>query len=295
MQISLIGVPFDLDELCVGKGRAPEALVEAGLLDMLRQYADDVSFELLDTALPEGDCEERIGVMLARLRDAVAAARAAGRLPVVIGGDCVTAIGTLAGLGKAYSTAVAWIDAHGDFNTPESTLSGYLGGMPLACTVGRGLDGLRVASGLEPIKERNVVLLGVRDLDEPEKALLASSEATVISAMDVIQRAGDIDGARSLLRSADQLYLHLDIDVLDNTTAPGVDYPAPGGLSADVLHELLKNIAALPNLAAVALTAVNPERDIDNRTVRAALAALDVVIWSQKDGVTRGQEDKKTR
>lgn len=284
MMISLIGVPFDLDELRVGKGRAPEALIEAGLLDMLRQHADDVSFELLDLELPDGEREQRIGVMLARLRDAVAVARTAGRLPVVIGGDCVTAVGTLAGLGKAYSTAVAWIDAHGDFNTPESTLSGYLGGMPLACAVGRGLAGLRMASELTPIKERNVVLLGVRDLDGPEKELLASSEVTVISAMDIIQRQGDIDGARNLLRSADQVYLHLDIDVLDNNTAPGIDYPAPGGLSADVLHELLKNIAALPNLAAVALTAVNPERDTDNRTVRAALAALDVVIRSQKGG-----------
>lgn len=280
MQIAVIGVPFDLDQLRVGKGRAPEALVASGMLDMLREYDSDLSFDLLDTPPPDGTREQRLGFMLAQLREAVAVARTAGRLPLVIGGDCVTALGTLAGLGQPDSTAVAWIDAHGDFNTPESTLSGYLGGMPLACAVGRGLEGLRVAIGLTPIKERNVVILGVRDLDEPEKELLAASEATMLSAMDLLQRKGDIDGARNLLHGADQLYLHLDIDVLDNITAPGIDYPAPGGLSAAILHDTLRSIATLPNLAAVALTAVNPERDIENRTVRAALDALDVIVRS---------------
>ncbi|MBC8160585.1 MAG: arginase family protein [Roseiflexaceae bacterium] len=278
MPLSIIGVPFDLDQLQVAKGRAPEALLAAGLLQRLRTAGADLSFELLDGALPAGEPVARIGAMLGRLREAVAAARAAGRLPLVIGGDCLTALGTLAGLGQPEQTAVAWVDAHGDFNTPDSTLSGYLGGMPLACAVGRGLTQLREQVQLAPVQERNVVLLGVRDLDGPEQALLAASEATVLNAIELVQHQAKIDGALKLLRAAGQLYLHLDIDVLDNTTAPGVDYPAAGGISSKVLHELVASIAASPNLAAVALTAVNPERDIAGRTVQAALDALDVIV-----------------
>lgn len=286
MNISLIGVPFDLDQAHAGKGLAPEKLLELGLREKLTALGADVETHMLDAALPTGTVEDRIGALLGKLHTAVATARAGGRMPLVLGGDCLTALGTLAGLGEAEHTGIAWIDAHGDFNTPESTLSGYLGGMPLACAVGRGLPNLRVAAQLQPIAERNVVLIGVRDLDEPEMALLQASEVTLMSAMDLTQRAGDIDGALGLLRKAGQVYMHVDIDVLNNDEAPGVDYPAPGGLTAETLHSLIDPIATLPNLAAVALTAVNPEKDIHNRT---ALAAINVI-----EHITKGLRTKDT-
>src|SRR6185503_7860496 len=98
------------------------------------------------------------------LAGAVADAHRAGSLPVILGGDCLVAIGAAAGLRRALGSdfGVAWFDAHGDFNTPETTLSGYLGGMPLACACGRGLSILRQAAGLDrPVEEANVVMVGI--------------------------------------------------------------------------------------------------------------------------------------
>lgn len=280
MKLEIIGVPFDLESYETGKGLAPAALLAAGLRERLETAGVQVA-EVVAIAGPIAGAtrEARLGIMLHSLASAVARTRVRGNLPLIIGGDCLTALGTLAGLHDWQHTTVAWIDAHGDFNTPATTVSGYLGGMPLACAVGRGLDTLRRAATLsEPLIERNIVLLGVRDLDPAEAALLQESELTIMSAADVTRRAGDIAGAIKLLGSGAQLYVHLDIDVLHNAVAPGVDYPAPGGLTLPMLSELLAPIARLPNLAAIALTAVNPERDIDGRTVNAAIAALETIV-----------------
>lgn len=280
MKLSLIGVPFDLDEYHQGKGLAPAALLAAGLRERLAALGAQIeAIYSLDGPIPADTTEERLGLLLAALAHIVAESRAKQLLPIILGGDCLTALGTLAGLGDSLNTNVAWIDAHGDFNTPATTTSGYLGGMPLACATGRGLDSLRGAAGLQPaLAEQGVVLLGVRDLDPAEAALLQQTAVTVISASDIERGTGDIAGAIALLGGAIQLYMHLDIDVLNNHDAPGVDYPAPGGLTRAALDELLGPIARLPHLAAVALTAVNPARDSEGRTVEAALAALETVI-----------------
>ena len=116
----------------------------------------------------------RIGRLMTKVGYEVARSRAAGFFPLIVGGDCLVALGAVSGLLDPPNTAVAWIDAHGDFNTPETTISGYLGGMPLACAVGRGLSELREQCKLTtPVPERNVALIGVRDLDPAEEQLAA--------------------------------------------------------------------------------------------------------------------------
>ncbi|MBL8055041.1 MAG: arginase family protein, partial [Anaerolineales bacterium] len=178
MQLTLIPSPFSLDQLRVGMGRAPEALLAAGLADRLRAGGHTVRVAERATELGAGDRLTRIGRHLAGLAQAVAEAAQAGALPVVLGGDCLAAIGVVAGLRRAPAgeLGITWFDAHGDFNTPATTISGYLGGMPLACCCGRGLDELRAAAGLtQPVAEAHVALLGVRDLDPAEAALLDST------------------------------------------------------------------------------------------------------------------------
>ena len=279
VKLAIIGVPYDLDLYNQGKGLAPAALLAAGLRERLETAGAQVEqVYRVEATIPNATQEERLGLLLKSLAFTLAQARSKQQFPVVLGGDCLTALGTLAGLGNSAATTVAWIDAHGDFNTPATTVSGYLGGMPLACAVGRGLDTLREAVGLEPLVEQHIALLGVRDLDSAESALLEQSELTVISANNIERREGNLRSATILLGATAQLYLHLDIDVLNNTDAPGVDYPAPGGLTPTLLNELLMPIACLPNLAAVALTAFNPERDHAGRTLQAALAALETII-----------------
>jgi arginase len=284
MDITIIGVPYNLDQPHVGMGKAPKSLLDAGLQERLEKLGCIIT-QIVYVAIPDSDhpSEERLGQMLGCLREAVAEACSTASFPLVLGGDCLTALGTLAGLGRSDQTAVVWFDAHGDFNTPETTLSGYPGGMPLACAVGRGLDELRVQVGLKSaVAEHNVALLGVRDLDPPEEQVLAGSSVKLLRTDDLQRDPLVLEHMVRELRTVPQLYLHVDIDVLDPVEAPGVDYPATAGMQLAELQESVRHVAGMPNLAALALTAVNPEKDADGRTVNAALSVIEAAIGQRK-------------
>ncbi len=280
MNITIIGVPYDLDRPYTGQGRAPDALLDAGLAQRLEAVGcTTILAEMVD--IPESDepREARLGRLQTRVGYEVARSRAAGFFPIVVGGDCVNALGSIAGLLDPAHMGVAWIDAHGDFNTPETTPSGYLGGMPLACAVGRGLDDLRRQCRLEtPVAERNVALLGVRDLDPLEERALATSSVTLLRTDELGGDTTALDRALRELGALPLLYLHVDIDVLDPTEAPGVDYPTARGLSLAALQDLVRRIAGIGNLAALTLTAVNPEKDVDGRTVGAGISIVETAL-----------------
>jgi arginase len=280
MNITIIGVPYDLDQPYTGKGKAPDALLDRGLAQRLGELGyTTVLAEMID--LPDSDepVATRIGRLMTKVGYEVARSRAAGFFPLIVGGDCLVALGALAGLLDPPNTAVAWIDAHGDFNTPTTTISGYLGGMALACAVGRGLAELREQSKLTaPVPERNVVLIGVRDLDPAEEHLLQESAVRLVRGPELERDPAALDHALQSLSSLPQLYLHVDIDVLDPVEAPGMDYPVTGGLGLAELKPIVQRAAGLGNLAALAITAVNPEKDIDERTVIAALAVIEACL-----------------
>ena len=280
MNITIIGVPYDLDQPYTGKGKAPDALLDYGLAQRLGALGyTTVLAEMID--LPDSDepLVTRIGRLMTKVGYEVARSRAAGFFPLIVGGDCLVALGAVAGLLDPPNTAVAWIDAHGDFNTPETTISGYLGGMPLACAVGRGLAELREQCKLiTPVPERNVALIGVRDLDPAEEQLLLESSVALVRGPELERDPTALDHALHGLGSLPQLYLHVDIDVLDPAVAPGVDYPVAGGLRLDALTRIVQRTVGLGNIAALAITAVNPEQDIDERTVIAALAVIEAAL-----------------
>jgi arginase len=280
MNITIIGVPYDLDQPYIGKGKAPDALLDHGLAQRLGELGyTTVLAEMVD--LPDSDDPPvtRIGRLMTKVGYEVARSRAAGFFPLIVGGDCLVALGAVSGLLDPPNTAVAWIDAHGDFNTPETTISGYLGGMPLACAVGRGLSELREQCKLiTPLPERNVALIGVRDLDPAEERLLLESSVALVRGPELKRDPAALDRALHGLSSLPQLYLHVDIDVLDPAAAPGVDYPVARGLGLDELTRIVQRAVGLGNIAALAITAVNPERDIDERTVIAALAVIEAAL-----------------
>lgn len=269
MHLTLIPSPFYLDQHRKGMGRAPEVLLEAGLVSALEKDGHSVVVAERDVNLGEGDRLTLMGRHLATLADAVTGARRAGRLPVILGGDCSVAIGVVAGLRRALDDdfGIAWFDAHGDFNTPDTTLSGFLGGMPLACCCGRGLETLREAVGLtQPVNEAYVSLLGVRDLDAPEKALLDTTPV----------RRYAPDELAHFRTEARPTYLHVDIDVLDPAYAPGVNYLTPNGLTPEAALTTARPIH--PYLVALTLTAVDPEIDPTGQTVQTALALLSALL-----------------
>jgi arginase len=281
MEITLISVPYAQDEFNRSMGRAPDALKAAGLVERLHAAGIEVRAESA-VSLPAGGGErlDRLGRLGSALAEQVVAAQARHTLPVILGGDCLNAIGASAGLRRALGEkdfGVAWFDAHGDFNTPDTTLSGYLPGMPLACACGRGLEGLRAAAGLDrPVNEEHVLMLGVRDLDAPEKALLDSTPVTYLSPAQV--EAGLPGAAERHFRGVAGVYLHLDIDALDLEDAPGVNYPTPGGLSAEAASSAGRAIRRAAPLVALTLAAIDPEKDRDGKTVETGVRLLVEIL-----------------
>ncbi len=269
MNITLIPSPFALDQYRKSMGLAPEAFLAAGLKEALQSDGHAVTVADRDLELGSGTVLERIGRNSAILAEQVAAAHRAGSLPLILGGDCLVSIGAVAGLRRALDSdfGIAWFDAHGDFNTPETTLSGYLGGMPLACCCGRGLESLRESSGLDrPMNEANVVMLGIRDLDPPEKALLDTTPVRII----------DPGGVPSFSPDSRPTYVHFDIDVMDPSLVPGVNYLSPNGLSLEAAVGAAHKVK--PHLAAFSLTAVDSERDRNNKTLETAIAVISGVL-----------------
>ncbi len=250
----LIGVPFDLNRPGERMGATPAALLPR-LAGLPLPWAGAPAL-----AAPEGlTGEERADLarIAAALATQVRAARAAGATPVVIGGDCLVSIGTLGGLDGA-AAGVVWLDAHGDFNTPETTPSGYLGGMPLAALAGRCLPDLTAAAGLRaPVAEERIALLGPRDLDPPERAALAASPAALITTAQLRAAPERLGAALDAAAAAGPVYLHLDVDVLDGAMMPGALYPTSDGLTLEELGAILREVWSRCEVAAVAITAVN--------------------------------------
>jgi arginase len=186
-----------------------------------------------------------------------------GNVPVLLAGDCAVGITTLpTALRHRPDAKVLWLDAHGDFNTPETTASGYLGGMGLAAACGRWDAGL----GTGRVDPARVVLAGVRELDAPEREALEGSEITVIGASPV----ETLVAATNALDSA-PVYVHLDLDVIDPEEFPA-QFPAPGGLRAEKLFDVLEAVAGDCELVGLEVTAFEAPEDPLERQAAASTA-----------------------
>jgi len=189
-----------------------------------------------------------------------------GNFPLLIAGECSIALTTLEkALAHRTDARVLWLDAHGDFNTPDTSPSGFLGGMCLAGACGRWDAGLAA-----PIPASRVVLAGVRDLDGGERELLEASEATVVGASSV----ETLVAVRNALEGA-PLYVHLDLDVIDPESFPA-QFPAPGGLAPDKLYDVLEAVTEDCELVGLEVTAFEaPDGEPELR--EAAAIALHVL------------------
>lgn len=192
--------------------------------------------------------------------------------PIVLARNCNSCIGTLAGLSRE-NLGIVWFDAHGDFNTPETSITGTLEGMSLAIATGACHHDLRVRIGLtRPIPEANVLVTATRDLDPKESIRLKESAATVIP-LTGLRAAIDTLAARVAA-----VYLHLDIDVLDPDISPGVSFSTPGGIAPEDLHTAIRFVGARIPIAAAAIANFNPERDREDRTVRIVERLIAVLV-----------------
>jgi arginase len=211
-------------------------------MPFLGQVAGD---EELVPEIPDGAPTDRMAI----LYDHVAQWVAEHPDPIVYSGDCVSAIGVLAGLQRrGIDPTLLWFDAHGDFHTWDTTRSGFLGGMPLAMITGRGEQTVVAGTGLQPLPDEQVVLVDARDLDPGE------DEAVAASGM----RVAAVDEVPSL-DLAGPLHVHVDVDVVDPAELPAVNYPARGGPSLASMEGALAALAATGRVAAFSVSSWNPE------------------------------------
>jgi len=222
-----------------------------------------------DSARPSGgDQLDHMSAIHRSLAVEVERAARRGDRPVSIGGDCCAAIPVVAGLQRAgVSPLLVWLDAHGDFNTHESTLSGFIGGMPLAMLTGRGDPTLVQASGVSPLADDRVILADARDLDPPERELLDRSQVTRVSD---VGRLADLVAGKAI-------HVHLDVDILDAAEAPAMLYPVAGGPSVDALCRAAEQLRARATVVAVSITPWLIDRDQDGSTARAGWKVIEAL------------------
>lgn len=193
----------------------------------------------------------------------------AGQRPVSVAGDCCAVLPVMAGLQRAgVSPRLLWLDAHGDFNTPETTVSGFIGGMPLAMLVGRGDQSLLHHLRMEPLPERDVVLFNARDLDPLERDALAGSEVTHLRTLDALASEPLADRP---------LHIHFDVDVINPLDCPAVRHPAIGGPRLAELDAAIRRVVTVARPASFSMTTWMVDQDTDGRSQKAAMQILDAL------------------
>jgi arginase len=279
MDIQLLLVPYDTARLRWRSGAGPEHLVQAGLPAHLEARGHHVAgIQVIEEDPAESPAEIRTAFeLMRRLAVAVRAARAEGRFPVILSGNCNTAVGTLSGLTPA-ARSIFWFDAHGESNTPDTTGTGFLDGMGLSTALGWCWPVVAASvPGFQPVAPEATFLLGARDLDPLEATLLSESKVTVVPVSDVSVQLPDRLAAARL--PAGLGYLHLDLDVLDpDSVGRANSLPAPGGLSVAQLTAAIAAIRTRTILGAATIASYAPEYDRDQAVCRAAFAALDAIL-----------------
>jgi len=286
--VELVGVPMDLGADRRGVDMGPSAIRYGGLATQL-EALDIQCTDGGDLVVPgpeEGESAtthefdgkakylEETRIVCERLRDRVREIREAGTFPLVLGGDHSIGIGTANGVADR-ETGLLWFDAHGDCNTPATSPSGNVHGMPLAAILGEGIFGAQSWAAVPEIQPSNVALIGVRSLDAEEKKLIRESELEVYTMTDIDER-GIMTVVREALASVtddtEQLSVSLDLDMLDPGEAPGVGTPVRGGVSYREAHAAMEILATETEseLAALELVEVNPILDEHNQTAELA-------------------------
>ena len=254
MTAELIVVPYVLGREGVGMGAGPLAL-EAGAVEALRAER----IHRLSLSAPFGNEIGACFDLNRQVARAVAGARERGALPVVMTGNCHTQQAVVAGVG-ADGLGLVWLDCHADFNTPETTETGFFDGCALSMTVGDCWSALcATVPGFAPVPADRVVLVGARDLDPAERARLDASA---------------IAEGRGVLPAAERVSLHIDLDVLDPAYGQANQYAVPPGLSPDELLDTVRAVTAHAELAAVTLSAYDPAFDTSGGVRDAALGVL---------------------
>jgi len=265
LRIALVKQPYHGGRNVPELSRNPEYLEEGGIADLLAEAGHRLS-PVRTVALTEEEDREygewhRMGLANGHLAEYVAENEANGVLTVGLLGNCNALMGMLGGLqhsrpsGDPLRIGLVWIDAHGDFNTPETTLSGMLGGMPVAVSAGLALQRLRQESRLDPpVPTENILLVAVRDTDPEEEALIRTHGLARVSTRDVRELSQALhDQMARLSEVSDLIYVHVDMDVLDPREVPGHGLTVADGPTSQELAAALEEIFRYPRVAGLGI------------------------------------------
>ncbi|HVU11162.1 MAG TPA: arginase [Phototrophicaceae bacterium] len=281
--IRIFGVPMDLGQRRRGVDMGPSALRYAGLQPRLERLGLEVCdggnvavpvIEEISQATNDDRMHnaEAISKVCHDVHDLVRRALAAGEQVITLGGDHSIALGTVsAALMQNRSVGVLWIDAHGDFNTPQTTPSGNVHGMVVTSLMGMSPAVLTI--GEVRLRPEQIVQIGIRDLDAEEKVALAHSGIKVMTMREIDERgmAEVVRATLQILGDADALHISLDMDALDPKVTPGVGTPVPGGLTYREAHLLLEMLADDGRVRSLDIVEVNPILDERNETAHVAV------------------------
>ena len=304
MRIEVVTVPYRYDQRSDGSGRGPDALIAAGIIDRMGKAGIDVSgpaiSELPDVERAEGSIAVNVGRLGAHTADLVASARAQGAGALVLSGDDTATVGVVSGMQQAHGAGakigLVWFDAHGDFNTPETTYSGILAGMPVAILAGLAGPLWRDAAGLAaPLPTDRIVISGVRELDEREATLLQSTDVRVVTAKEAIAGTAQSQAIARLAASCDHICVHIDLDVLDPSLVPSSATPEPAGLTVRQATALIQEVLATGKVAAVSVAGLNPGAGLlGQRSVASTMALLEAFLPSWELASPEGTADAST-
>lgn len=294
--IHVLGAPLDHGAGRRGVGMGPSALRLAKLHQALTrvgcqiQDRGDIVIAIPETAEPENPQAKYLPLVTeacTQLATEVKQILSEGGFPLVVGGDHSIAIGTISGIAsylqdgkdttEAPELGVLWFDAHGDLNTPDTSPSGNIHGMPVACLLGHGVPELTNIGYAGPkLKAKRIVQIGLRDLDEAEKAMLREHEIHAYTMADIDRRgmATVMREAIEIVASADMVHVDFDIDVLDPQIAPGTGTRKIGGLTYREAHLALEMVAEKTKIHSLELVEVNPILDERNRTAEIGVGLI---------------------
>jgi len=292
MDVRLIGVPMDLGADRRGVDMGPSAIRYAGLDARLESLDHEVTDagnvavpppETRDPDVgppPEGRAKflEETAEVSRDLREEVEAALADGAFPLALGGDHSIAIGSVGGSATAGSTGVVWFDAHADFNTPETTPSGNVHGMPLSALLGDGYFDGREWANAPTVSEENVAIVGLRSVDDRERERLNDSDVTGYTMGDIDERgfAAVCEEAFEVATDGtDGIHVSFDMDLVDPEEAPGVGTPVRGGITYREAHTAMDHVdERFDDIRSMDVVEVNPILDSHNRTAELAVDLL---------------------
>ena len=281
MKIQIIQVPYDCGYKNKRQGLGPEYFLKNNLVQMLEEDGHQAQVTRIDAkskfTLEVGTAFELNRLLSNEVKNTIAA----GRFPLALTGNCNCCLGNIAGVNPD-RLGVVWFDAHGEFNTPETTQSGFLDGMPLATATGRCWKELaKTIPGFAPVKESNVILVGARDLDDEEQRQLEQSNINLIRSEGLADSAllKSIEAALLSLRGlVSGIYLHIDMDAFEIGEGAANHYGATGGLSVELIEDAIALVKRHFIIKSATIASFDPACDTQGNFLDAGLRSAAALV-----------------